>query len=167
MLEYRVASLAPGNDRTVGGIVVRYGSRAQVAGLFTESFVPGSLRPATRGVMLNLQHDRARLLARTGAGLTLEDGRESMEMRADLPNTTLANDVLEGVRAGLYTGLSIEFRAEEESWEGNHRTVHKAVMSGVSIVDVPAYSDSHIGEMREAFFGENRVVRFPAHLRLV
>ena len=46
------------------------------------------------------------------------------------------------VEAGVLRGLSLEFQATTERWEGNLRTIEAAKLSGVAVVDRAAYSDS-------------------------
>lgn len=146
--EFRLFELRAAGERAIEGTVIRYGDRAEIAGVFTEEFRAGSIELARQGVTLNLQHDRGRLIARTGVGLTLHDDPDRLTMRAELPRTTLAADVLEGVRAGLYGGLSAEFRALDDAWTGEHRTVRRAILRAIAVVDVPAYGDSAVAEAR-------------------
>ena len=143
-LELRQAPAA--DSRTLAGIVARYGDRANL-GRFTETIAPGALTIAP-GARLNLQHQRHILLARDGAGLKFNDGDHALEMRAELPQTRAADDVLEGVRAGLYRGLSAEMVVHKDSWSGTHRTVQRADLRSVAVVDNPAYPLSAL-EMRE------------------
>lgn len=123
------------------GTVVDYSDSAQF-GSFTERFLPGSIR--TDDPILNLQHDRGRPVARVGAGLVIEDGPARMHMQATLPETVYGREARELVDAGILRGLSIEFRAVKEKWDGHRRTILEAVMSGVALVDKPAYGRSEI-----------------------
>ena len=108
-LEYRYAELRrdPGADRTVSGVVVRYGDTADIGGAFRETFTPGSL--TIRDPVLNLQHRREMIVAREGAGLTFQDSNSELLMRAVIAKTRVGNDCLEAIDSGLYRGLSMEF----------------------------------------------------------
>ena len=129
------------DGRQLSGVVMPYGSRGQIGG-FTEEFAPGALRYSD--VILNVMHDRARPLVRTGGGLKLMDTAEAVSMEAALPEIREADDVLTLVRTGVLRGLSAEFRALDERWDGNHRIVLSAELMGVAIVDRGAYVDATV-----------------------
>ena len=94
-------------------------------------------------VIANVQHDRRRPIARTGGGgLLLTDSPERLIVRADLPNTRDADDALELVKTGVLRGWSIEFNPERESQDGDLRRIHRAGLSGLGLVDRPAYRQS-------------------------
>ena len=96
--------------RSLSGTAVRYGDVASFA-WGRERIEPGAFAPLGDAI-LNAQHDRATPLARTdGGGLTLLDSEAALEIRAELPPTRSADDVLELVRAKVMRGLSIEFVA--------------------------------------------------------
>ena len=135
-LEVRQAG--EGKPLVLTGTAMRYGDRATM-GRFSETFRAGSLKPSGDGVILNVQHDRSRPLARTPGTLKLIDGAEALRMEAELPDTAEARDTAALVRAGVLQGLSIEFRADSEEWDGEHRTVTSAVLGGIAVVDTGAY----------------------------
>ena len=147
-LERRAFEFRASDDGgTVEGTVVPYGQPARIAD-FTERFLPGSL--SFGDVIANRQHDRHRPLARTnGGGLTLTDSATELRARIELPDTADGRDVRELVRLGVLRGLSAEFRTVRDQWEGSARTIHEAKLTGLAIVDVPAYAGAGI-EAREA-----------------
>ena len=152
MMERLVEVRAMGPDsREIAGTVVRYGDVAKLP-WGQERFVRGSV-VWTEDTMLTLQHDRAKALARVGAGLVLEDTEETLTMRATMPQTTLGNDTLELVRSGVLRGLSLEFVPERTRNEGRVAVVERARMTGLSVVDVPAYSESVIARERAKAVG--------------
>ena len=156
-LERRYAELradTSANGRTITGVIVRYGDRAKIGPGFTEAIAPAAF--VNRDVRLNLQHRRELLLAREGAGLTLHDSSTQLSMRAELPPGRLQDDVLEGVRNGLYRGLSAEFAVRQEHWDGRDRTVERAILRNVAVCDTPAYPDSVLSELRAAYAAERR-----------
>ena len=145
----------PDGSRTIEGTVVSYGDVAKLP-WGSERFVRGGITWSD-DTMLTVQHDRTKALARVGAGLTLEDGPEALTMRATMPNTTLGNDTLELVRAGVLRGLSLEFVPTRTRNEGRVSVVEAARMSGLSVVDVPAYSESVIARERAKQSPRSRV----------
>ena len=105
-----------------------------------EKFLPGAFGDVSKlDLLLTVQHRRDRAISRTGHGLTLIDSEKRLEVRADLPQTTEADDALENVKSGIFKGLSIEFAAREERRESGIRVVSSAFLGGVSVVDTPAY----------------------------
>jgi len=143
--ELRAAGAGPG---TLAGVLMRYGSTASIGGL-AERFEPGSLTPADR-VIANMQHSREAPLAVTGpgGGLALDFGAEEVRAEVELPDTAAGRDVAVLARRGVLSGFSIEFRAVRDGVEGGVRVVREAVLLGLGIVDVPAYSDATIRELR-------------------
>ena len=168
--EERYAELRSAEGRVLEGIAIRYGEEAPIAGQFRERFVAGAfgdLREAD--VALVFQHVRERPLARTGgAGLELRDGPKLLEVRADLPKTNEADDALELVRVGVLRGLSVRFIASETTFEGNLRTVHKATLVSIGLVDQPAYAGSRVGlaELAERWAAEANTNRRSGRRRL-
>ena len=133
------------ND-TLTGVVLRYGDRASFGG-FTEEFRAGSLE--YDDVIVNLQHDRSKPVARTGAGLALHDDEHELRASIRLPDTSYAREARELVEAKILRGLSLEFQAINDKWEGRHRIISSARMTGFALVDRPAYSDSQIADRFE------------------
>ena len=131
--------------RTLTGTAIRYGSVAKIMG-FEERFEPGAFGDVS-GVdaILNRQHDRRLPLARTlGGGLEMRDSAERLEISAELPQTRDADDVLALIEGRVLRGLSVEFVAKREKWDGSLRTIERAKLFGVAVVDKPAYGDSAI-----------------------
>jgi len=139
--ERRFAEFRVAEDGTITGTVIRYGDRASFGG-FTEEFRAGSL--VWGDTIVNLQHDRARPVARTGAGLTLTGGPASLRASIALPDTAYAREARELVQARILRGFSVEFRADAETWDGRHRIVEGATLLGLALVDTPAYPESTI-----------------------
>ena len=148
VIERRYAELrAAAEGRTLSGDVVVYGEVS--TGLpWRERIEPGAFQPLG-DVRLNLQHQRTVLLARTGGGgLVLEDGPNALRMRAELPSTTAADDTLALVRAGVLRGLSVEMHPQRERQIGGVRSIAKATLTGLSVVDSGAWTSARV-EARE------------------
>ena len=99
---------------------------------------------------MNVQHDRARPLARTGGGgLVLTDTSRALEVRAELPETRESDDTLALVDAKILRGFSLEFLALRERMEGPTRVLVQARLVGLAVVDKPAYRASTIAARAE------------------
>ena len=158
--EYRFCEVRR-EGRVLSGLGIVYGDVARV-GARAERFLPGAFGADVGGldVLLNVQHDRARPLARTGGGgLTLTDTPESLEIRAELPETRESSDALELVEAKILRGFSLEFVALRERMEGPTRVLVSARLVGLAVVDKPAYQASTISARAE--------VEPPARLELI
>ena len=144
--EFRRVELRQGAGRTLEGTAIVYGDTARLP-WGRERVEPGAFAPIG-DVILNGHHDRQTPLARTGAGLTLDDGPDALTIRADLPATQAADDILTLVRFGVLRGLSIEFKAVAERFESGVRVIERAVLSGIGVVDSPAYPASEVEARR-------------------
>ena len=132
--------------RTLSGRGIVYGDVAKV-GSRGERFLPGAFGADVGGIdcLLNVQHDRARPLARSGGGgLTLTDSPTALEVRAELPETRESSDTLALIEAGVLRGLSLEFVSLREHREGTTRVIASARLVGVAVVDRPAYKASTV-----------------------
>ena len=147
MLERRYCELRDtGDGDRLEGTAITYGEIAVIGPGLRERFVAGvfgDLRKAD--VTLNFSHERSRPLARTGGGgLELVDSPECLKVFADMPKTRESQDALTLVRSGVLRGLSIEFAAIRERRVERVRQVESARLSGLGLVDSPAYSGSNV-----------------------
>lgn len=139
----------------VTGIVIRYGDVATFP-WGTEEFKAGAFGSLDGKVIkANRMHQRSQPLGRTGANLIITDSPEAMRAQLTLPDTASGRDASAELRAGLLTGLSLEYRAVKEVSQGTHRIIETARMGGFGVVDDPAYPGSKVsirswGEYREA-----------------
>lgn len=133
--ERRYAAFRASEDgRTLAGVALAYGD---VSADFRERFLPGAFG-ALPAVALNLQHDPALVLAPAGA-LELADSERALEVRATLPAASAAVQL---VKRGALTGFSIEFHARAERRDGDVRVIERAELTGLALVDRPAYGAS-------------------------
>ena len=149
--EYRFAEFelrAGGDDRspgTLAGVAMPYGTVADLGGGLRERFEPGAFGPdpGGRDVLANWQHSREAPLGRTGGGgLTLADGPDALRAELALPATAAGRDVAELARRRVLRGFSVEFTAAKDRFEGGVRVVMRATLSGLAIVDRPAYGEA-------------------------
>lgn len=111
---------------------------------FTETISKGAFRNLnSNDIKLYYNHDKSMPLARTQNGtLTLTEDEKGLKFRAELPNTTLGNDVRELLRVGTLTGeMSFGFIATREKWneKKDQRTVTEADLYEISVVQDAAY----------------------------
>ena len=136
----------------IEGVVIPYGTASRIGGVFDEVFEAGAMRFAR--VVANVQHDRARPLARLGHGLTLTDSAAELRARIELPDTTEGRDARALIEAGVLTGLSAEFRAVREDWPApDRRVIYEAELRGLAVVDDPAHETALIAEVRARMAG--------------
>lgn len=140
-LERRFSAL-DGKKGGITGNVISYGDTAQFRG-WKERFLPGSIHWPD-AVYVNLQHDRGQPVANSRAGLTLHDDATALRATVDPPDTEIGRRARELVGAGLLTGFSLEFLAEDDEWQGDTRIIKRAELRGLALVDVPAYPDSSV-----------------------
>ncbi|MCY3671328.1 MAG: HK97 family phage prohead protease, partial [Alphaproteobacteria bacterium] len=133
-LERRFASFRA-DGGVVTGVVVPYGQPSEI-GAFRETILAGAFG-AIGEIRANVQHDRGRSFAinREGGGLALTDGTEALRARVELPEHGEGPAIRELVERGVLAGFSVEMHVKSDSWEGRNRTVERAVLSGLSLVD--------------------------------
>jgi Escherichia/Staphylococcus phage prohead protease len=156
--------------RVLSGLACRFLSPSQDLGGFVEQLAPGCFtRCLARDgdIALLSGHDMNAILARQSAG-TLDISQDSigLRFRADLPETTLASDVLENIRCGNIAGMSFGFVARSESWDEvdcdeddpdceqyrngrvPRRTVLTADVFELSTTPFPAYKKTNVDTAR-------------------
>ena len=133
------------DGRTLTGRVVKYGetTKRDARKVRIEPGAFGDL--ASADVILNAGHDRGRPIARTGGGgLELADSASELTLRATLPDTRDANDVLALVKSGVLRGVSAEVEMLDARLESGVRVVRSAKLVGVGVVDTPAFPSSAV-----------------------
>lgn len=152
-LSVEVRADEQGGSRKVFGYPIVFGKPSNDIG-FIEYIDKGALKDVDlSGVYLVYAHDQNQPLARSDAGtLKLKVDDTGLYFEATLPNTTLANDVLENIRVGNIKGMSFMFTAAEDTWEFSndpgqpdirHVTRIDQVFE-ITITPLPAYDDTSI-----------------------
>ena len=152
MLETRQAEtteLRVADGRILEGVAMIYGSTAVIAGgAFEESFEVGAFDPIG-DVTLDNSHNRERVIGRTGANMTLTDGPERLEFRAEIPRTRDGDDVLELVKHNIFRNCSVSFVPLSERMEGERRIIEKAELRAIAICDRGAYASTSVSTRRD------------------
>ena len=142
-LEYRQDETreSPG---MLAGVLMTYGTKAKDR---EEMFEMNALHWDPSGILIREQHNRQAPIIRAFPYL---EGRE-LRISAPLLNTTRGRDVAEAMKGPnpLFSGLSVEFRAEKETRRNGVRVITSALLGGAGLVDSPSYKDSVV-EIREA-----------------
>ncbi len=142
VLERRAAGEITIEDRADGPGLVRgaampYGDTARIGPGLEERFEAGAF--TWTDVLVNVQHDRGRLLASLTGGLALVDGPSALLAEIALPDTQEGSDAGVLIRRGALRGLSVEFVALRERMLARQRIIQAADLQGLALVDRPAY----------------------------
>ena len=114
----------------VSGTAMAYGSLGTAPGGVPERFLAGAFSPVPATIPLNLQHDRGSTIGE----VELRDSATALRVEGDV--TRAAHDL---IRRGALTGFSVEFSGAEQRIVSATREIEKAVLSGLAVVDKPAY----------------------------
>lgn len=148
--EYRAAiELRTGPGRRLEGYAAVFNSTADIGGRFTETIAPGAFAKtlaARNDVLALIDHDPTKVLGRTKSGtLRLSEDLKGLAFDISVPNTTTGNDIIEQALLGNIGGASFSFKAVEEDWRGNHRSLKAVDLFEISIVQAhPAYVDTAV-----------------------
>ena len=110
-----------------------------------------------------MQHDRARIIGRTGANLQLLDDSTALRFVAPMGDSPEESGALSQVERGILRGASIEFRSLRERIVDGVRRIQKALLVAVSVVDKGAYPGSLVearAEVRQGEAGEV-IIEYP------
>ena len=140
-------------DRGVAGTAVRYGDVGLVHHRYRERFEPGAIEVRTPA-LVNREHrfDQALAVAE------FTDTGEALEFRAVLPLGERQDKALADVASGKLKGLSVEFTAIAERWDGDTRVIERALVTGAALTKEPIYPASVL-EMRSARLEETPAQR--------
>ena len=150
-LELRQDTDGPG---IVTGVVVRYGDVARTRRGWERIRARAFLGLNDGNLAVNLGHRYGdNTLVHVGQGLTFTDGPDALRAETILPKSPAGLETANGVRSGALRGYSSEFVPvfEERAADGV-TDVHKGLLTGLGIVEKPAYSQSLV-EIRQRGFG--------------
>ena len=142
----------------IQGYGLTWAERADVNGLFTESFERGAFADTLKDddQVLMVQHSSLPIARKSRSTLELSEDDKGLRFIADLDaRDTTASDSLVKIERGDLQGVSIGFTiydGGEESWEHNeegldHRTIHKVgTLMELSLVTFPVYDTSEVAQ---------------------
>jgi HK97 family phage prohead protease len=149
-LEIRTAA---DGSKQLAGYAIRYNSRSQDLGGFTEVGSPGMLTRTlkqNKDVLCLRDHRSELLLGRTTAGtLTLTEDKQGLAFVVTLPRTAIGDDTAENVRLRNLSGCSFGFVAVDDDWKVQQngmltRTLLDVDLFEISITSFPAYSSTSV-----------------------
>lgn len=138
--------------RADGRMLVGYAARFNIEarlGDITETVAPGAFTETLSkegDVLALVDHDPARLLARTRSGtLRLSQDRVGLAFELDTPDTQLGRDVLALANRGDLGGMSFGFVATDEFRDADRRELRAVELIEISVVAAfPAYDGTSI-----------------------
>jgi phage head maturation protease len=135
---------ADSESRTITGRIVAFEEPAN-ASTGKVVFAKGSIEP--KNVLLNLEHDRTRRIAKP-LSIALSDDQMSINATFKVANTTAGNDALIEASEGLRDGFSIELAVDDyiNEKDGTMRVL-AGELTGVALVSEPAVRSARVAEV--------------------
>ena len=135
---------ADSESRTITGRIVAFEETAN-ASTGKVVFAKGSIEP--KNVLLNLEHDRTRRIAKP-LSISLSDDQMSINATFKVANTTAGNDALIEASEGLRDGFSIELAVDDyiNEKDGTMRVL-AGELTGVALVSEPAVRSARVAEV--------------------
>lgn len=169
-LEKRGATLeVRARGRRLEGYAALFGAEARI-GSFEETIRAGAFAATIASgadVLALVDHDAARLLARTKSGtLRLAEDTRGLHFEIDAPDTSLGRDIVALAERGDLGGMSFGFSATDEHWNGNRRELRAVDLKEISIVlSWPAYQGTTIAARSRAAAAPSIAARYVDILR--
>ena len=138
------------DQRQIIGVAVPYGVQIRV-GPYLETFRPGAFADHAPAP-LTATHPRSMDTLPIGVSVELRDEPDGLHGIWKISKTSLGDEVLELVRDGAVTGLSIGFIPVTDRWTPDRSQVERvrAALDHVAVVRTPAYPDARIAALRAA-----------------
>jgi uncharacterized protein len=117
-----------------------------VRGAFADDIVNASTIPLTA------RHPQSHDVLPIGVTMQLREEDDGLHGDWHVSKTSFGDEVLELVRDGAISGLSIGFVPNTDRWSTDKRTVQRvrAHLDHVAVVRVPAYPTARIAAVRDA-----------------
>lgn len=134
--------------RRLEGHAALFGVEARI-GRTREVIAPGAFSASLsigRDVLALMDHDPARVLARTRSGtLRLSEDSRGLAFDMDVPDTQAGRDALAMAERGDLGGMSFGFIADDEHLDGDRRELRAVTLFEVSVVAAwPAYDGTRV-----------------------
>jgi uncharacterized protein len=145
-----------GERNVISGYAAIFNSPTTIGDWFTEVIAPGAFANAigsATDIRALFNHNWDNVLGRTKSGtLRLSEDERGLKFEVDMPNTTLARDIVESMQRGDINQCSFGFIPVEETWdysvEPAIRTINSVELFEVSVVSIPAYEDTEVSVVR-------------------
>lgn len=145
-----------GESNVISGYAAVFNSPTDIGGWFTEEIAPGAFSKTISengDIRALFNHDWGQVLGRTKAGtLRLSEDDRGLKFEVDLPDTTVARDLVESLKRGDINQCSFGFIPTVEEWdysvEPAHRIIKEVDLFEVSVVSIPAYEDTEVSLVR-------------------
>ena len=162
-----------GENRRIVGYAALFNSRSEDLGGFVEVIAPGAFAKALAksDIRALFNHDPNLVLGRMKAGtLRVSEDEHGLHIENDLPDTSVARDLLENMRLGNVDQMSFAFsvRKEGQEWEERDGQLLRTIteveqLFDVSPVTYPAYADTTVAvRSLETWKAEAKSGGFPA-----
>jgi hypothetical protein len=168
--ELRVVPQAGARPSRLEGYAVVFNSPSENLGGFREIIAPGAFSQTLASgedVRALRNHDDGQLLGRTSSNtLRLSQDDHGLKFSLDIPDTSYARDMIALLNRGDIRGMSFGFRVAkgDDKWGkdgsgGALRTVNKAKLGEVSVVDNPAYTQTSVSMRSKIAAGQSDMLR--------
>ncbi|EDP67313.1 prohead protease [Carnobacterium sp. AT7] len=153
-----------GKVNVISGYAAVFNSKTLIGEWFEETINPGAFSKtiASGGgdIRALFNHDWGNVLGRTKSGtLRLEEDERGLKFEVELPNTSVARDLVESMKRGDINQCSFGFIPTEETWdyavEPALRTINEVNLYEVSVVSLPAYDDTEVSLVRSKELDSN------------
>ncbi len=149
-LEVRASGEADSSGNTLTGYAIKFNDVTTIGGQFEERVSPSALEGVDMSGTLALwNHDYSSPIGKAGKNMRMSMSTEGLKVDIDLPDTTVARDLSELVRAGVVEGMSFGFTVADDTWEQRDglplRTIDKiGELYEVTFTPIPAYPTTEV-----------------------
>ncbi|MDT2850172.1 HK97 family phage prohead protease [Vagococcus carniphilus] len=149
-------SVGEDGGHVLSGYASVFNSKTTIHEGLEEVISPGAFSNAISNnsdVRCLFNHSWDSVLGRTRSGtLKLEEDKKGLKFEVELPDTTLANDLIKSIERGDIDQCSFGFWPTKEVWDYDSnpvlRTIESVELYDVSIVTLPAYADTEVSLVR-------------------
>ena len=143
-------------SNVISGYAAVFNSKTNICDFFDEVIAPGAFARAiseNNDIRALFNHNWDNVLGRTKNGtLHLEEDDRGLKFEVELPNTTIARDLVESMKRGDINQCSFGFIPTKEEWDYNVepalRTIQEVELFEISVVSIPAYDDTEASLVR-------------------
>ena len=135
--------------RTIGGLAIPFNNAQTLHPKLKEMWSPGSVKYHDKGVFMFWFHKPDQPLASTRTGrLRFEERSDGIHYEAEIPDTTLGNDLLAMIHLGEVDAVSPGFKMERSTWKHEPgfsvRNILEGVVGELSLTHIPAYQTTTV-----------------------